>query len=50
MICLCDMLVSAGAAPGGGRDVRGYEHGGRVVGVARVGPSRELAPGARDRS
>ena len=24
---LCDMLMSAGAAPGGGRDVRGYEHG-----------------------
>ena len=42
MICLCDMLMSAGAAPGGGRDVRGYEHG-RVVVVARVGdPSREL--------
>ena len=40
---MCDMLMSAGAAPGGGRDVRGYEHMGRVVGVARVGdPSREL--------
>ena len=40
---MCDVLKSAGAAPGGGRDVRGYEHMGRVVGVARVGdPSREL--------
>ena len=28
MTVLCDMLMSAGAAPGGGRDVGGYEHGG----------------------
>ena len=43
MTVLCDMLMSAGAAPGGGRDVRGYEHGGVSLASRGLGtPSREL--------